>query len=511
MLQKIKLTNFKCFESLELACAPLTLLCGLNGMGKSSVLQALLVLRQSTVSGELDQGRLLLSGELAEVGTGQEVLFEGAETEVVAFELNDSEASQPLWLAFDYAREADQLNVRLAGVSDSLVSPNVAGSQWQGIPPLGGEWRNIAPLGGRVIYLNAERLGPRKFYDRSEVFARHGNLGTRGEYTWNYLYARQNETMENTDPRCLEPFAGRRLLDVVDRWLQEITPGVHVGLEETQAADAVIAGFSFDHPGDVASRQCRATNVGFGLSYTLSVVMALLAPAGLSAKIPLLNQVGEDVESRFLGCEEWTLSEGDGEPLVFCAITDGVAVGFPSSPEWDRDRVTVHFNELLPDETIEPTSEEIDQLTRSAHAASICDRHRARLHASSDDPVALWENREAAFPYLSFGPGVQDGLRGFAHLLPAIVGKLVELDRSARHWRERGGPAPVWRTKVTPESQPVMNNPKLREARRFPSYRGTRELFEWHARFGNNGRVHLRFDPITREIEVGYIGKHLPL
>ena len=37
MLRKIELKNFKCFESLSLACSPLTLLCGLNGMGKSSV------------------------------------------------------------------------------------------------------------------------------------------------------------------------------------------------------------------------------------------------------------------------------------------------------------------------------------------------------------------------------------------------------------------------------------------------------------------------------------------
>lgn len=231
----------------------------------------------------------------------------------------------------------------------------------------------------------------------------------------------------------------------------------------------------------------------------------------LSAKIPLLSEVGEDIEDRFLFCEERRLPGRDGEPLVFCAIADGVVVGFPSSPEWDRDRVVVDFSELLPDETIEPTSEEVDQLTRSAHAGVICNRHRARLHASSDDPASLWENRGAAFPYLSFGPGVQDNLRGFAHLLPAIVGKLVDLDGSARDWRERGGPAPVWRTKVTPESQPLMDNPKLREARRFPSNRGTRELFEWHARFGGNGRIHLRFDPRTREVEIGYIGRHLPL
>ena len=280
MLQKIKLTNFKCFDSLELMCAPVTLLCGLNGMGKSSVLQALLVLRQSGVSGELDRGHLVLSGELASLGTGQDVLFEGAESDVVAFELYDSAASEPCYLAFDYSRGADQLSADLVAVSDSLVSPQIRGGVSQGIPPMGGQWRGIPPLGGHMVYLNAERLGPRKFYDRSEVFARHGNLGSRGEYAWNHLYARQSEIMASADPRCPELSTGRRMLDVVDHWLQEITPGAHVGLSAVQNADSVIAGFSFDRPGDVASRRYRTTNVGFGLSYTLPVLMALLAPPG---------------------------------------------------------------------------------------------------------------------------------------------------------------------------------------------------------------------------------------
>ena len=259
MLRTIKLTNFKCYESLELACAPLTLLCGLNGMGKSSVLQALLVLRQSALSGELDQGRLVLGGELADLGTGQDVLFEEAETDEVAFELHDGGVAGPCRLAFDYSREADQLTTREAGL----------GSQ-------DARWREIPPLGGDLIYINAERIGPRKSYDRSEMFARRGNLGIRGEYAWNYLHARQKDALEAKDPRCPD-LPSRRLLDVVDHWLQEVTPGAHVKLDVVDEADAVIAGFSFDRPDDVASRQYRATNVGFGLSYTLPVLMALLA------------------------------------------------------------------------------------------------------------------------------------------------------------------------------------------------------------------------------------------
>ena len=61
---------------------------------------------------------------------------------------------------------------------------------------------------------------------------------------------------------------------------------------------------------------------------------------------------------------------------------------------------------------------------------------------------------------------------------------------------------------MTPESESTMDDPKLREMRRFRSHRGTRELFELHAKFGDS-RIHVRLDAKTREVEIGYIGKHL--
>ena len=271
MLRKLKLTNFKCFRNLELALAPLTLLCGLNGMGKSSVIQALLVLRQSSVTGELRDGRLVLGGELADLGTGQDVLCEDAESDVVEFELHRADNRTPCRFSFDYSRTADELRTRDG--SQGVLSPADPGSN------VLRQWTEVPPLGGRLIYVNAERIGPRKFYHHSEVFARRGNLGTRGEYTLNYLSARQGESLPSNDPRCSDP-GRRRLIEVIDHWLQEVTPGAHLQLETIQDADAIIAGFSFDHPGDVGTRRYRATNVGFGLSYTLPVLTALLEPSG---------------------------------------------------------------------------------------------------------------------------------------------------------------------------------------------------------------------------------------
>ena len=284
MLRRIGLTNFKCFDALDLPCAPLNLLCGLNGMGKSSVIQALLVLRQSFESGELTAGHLVLGGALIDLGAGSDVLFEDAEEEVVEFMLTGEHDSNPWKAAFEYSSTGDELTV--LGAADT-TSTGTAGSYG----PIGGPsastgheivspmWRAVPPFGGRLHYVQAERVGPRKSYPLSEVAARRVSLGLRGEHAWNLLHRQRTALLPGDDPRR-SGVSGRRLIDVVDHWLQDVSPGAHLGLEAVPAADAVLAGFTFDRPGDVASRRHRATNVGFGLSYVLPVVLALLSDPG---------------------------------------------------------------------------------------------------------------------------------------------------------------------------------------------------------------------------------------
>ena len=264
MLRRVDLSNFKCFERLELRCAAINLLCGLNGMGKSSLLQALLVLRQSVETGELHKGRLVLGGERADLGTGLDVLFDGAQDDVVGFGLQSDMAQKDWEMHFAYSQAADQLGA---------VGNDHA---YDFVPAV---WRDLPPLGGLLIYVSAERVGPRKLYPLSYVRSLQTDFGPSSEYAWSYLNSHQGDFLDADDPRCTH---SRRLpiRDLVDYWLQEVSPGAHIDMEEVAAADAVIAGFSFDRPGDVPSRSYRATNVGFGLSYTLPVIVALLAPPG---------------------------------------------------------------------------------------------------------------------------------------------------------------------------------------------------------------------------------------
>lgn len=232
----------------------------------------------------------------------------------------------------------------------------------------------------------------------------------------------------------------------------------------------------------------------------------------LASKYPLLNDLESHISDRFWGCDARALPKADQQPLILCAIADFIAVGFPSKRDWSCDKLIVQFDELLPDDegTIICVSEEIDQLTTFAHAERIIERNRFRFLEDAS-PDELWKQRAAIFPYLDFAPGVQQNLKSYATLYSTIVRKLVELDRSAGVWRADGRPVPKWTTKVTRESDSVLSNENLRRARMFRSSRDVSELFDWHARFGSGGRIHLRLDAARKRVEIGYIGPHLPL
>lgn len=230
----------------------------------------------------------------------------------------------------------------------------------------------------------------------------------------------------------------------------------------------------------------------------------------IAGRAPWTEGLRPESVERFRACEERTLSPGDGEPLMLCVIIGGIAVGFPSSSSWDTDRVSIRFDELLPEGGVQICTEEIDNLTRSAHSRAIAGRHRAVLRACADFGE-LWRRRCEAFPHLRFGPEVEANLSRLGGHLSGVAEKLASLDETAAEWKESGGGEPRWRTKVTGESESLLKNPKLLDRRRFPSRTGKRELFEWHARYGSGGRIHVRLDRDSREIEIGYIGPHLPL
>lgn len=265
MITRLTLVNFKAFRRLDLPLAPLTLLTGLNSSGKSSVVQSLALLRQSFDHERWPQptsGRLLLNGELVELGTARDVLHDdfgpaddlsATDGPAVGVVITEDEVLASVVALYD-AEEPDEdvMEARLpTGFPAFLFAP--------------------------FQYLHADRITPAVTYPRSrQIAVNRGFLGVRGEHTINYL--RHFKEKEVPDGALRHPDAtSPQLLDQTVAWMQELCPGVNLQADAIEGTDYVRLSYGFGGTAGInATRRRRPTNVGFGLTYALPIVVACL-------------------------------------------------------------------------------------------------------------------------------------------------------------------------------------------------------------------------------------------
>jgi len=90
MLKKMSLKNFKNFSTLEnLEFKPVTVLCGVNSSGKSSILKSILLLKQTMESQQIDNC-LSLNGKTVKLGSFKNIIHNHEENSELGFSLNFS-------------------------------------------------------------------------------------------------------------------------------------------------------------------------------------------------------------------------------------------------------------------------------------------------------------------------------------------------------------------------------------------------------------------------------------
>ena len=159
MIQTLEIKNYKSIKKKRFALRNLNVLLGLNGMGKSSFIQTLLLLRQS----DLSEG-LRLNAHLVRIGSSRDALYQYAKEENLGIYLAfaDGRAQQ---FSFDFKPEADLFPPTSALELDSLFFQQ---SLWHE--------RSFQ-------YLNANRQEPTSIHQKSysDVVTRR-KLGSFGQY-----------------------------------------------------------------------------------------------------------------------------------------------------------------------------------------------------------------------------------------------------------------------------------------------------------------------------------------
>lgn len=252
MIRKVYIHNFKCFNRIALEMRPVNILTGINGMGKSTIIQSLLLMRQSYLKSSNMSG-LYLNGRYLELGNGQDVLYEKAQEEVIG--LGYRTDRENCYFEYQYIADSDFLPVKQDGETGAL-SEEIAG--------------------GHFSYLSAYRIEPKALYritNEEEIERRE--FGNNGEFALQYLKLYGDENIGN-EAVIIEDKLGKTLSNQTRVWMDKISPGVSPDIIlNTQLRTSEVR-YEFKE-GKVKTNSYKSVNVGFGITYVLPLVVAILS------------------------------------------------------------------------------------------------------------------------------------------------------------------------------------------------------------------------------------------
>ena len=267
MLARIDLRFFKCFERLRLPLAPLTLLTGVNASGKSSVLQALVLLHQTMREHEWTT-RLALNGAGVRLGTMPDVVDEVFGRR--SFEIALMDGEDTCGWTFEGDRRDMSMVVRQIFVNGrTFETPR---SLRYLFPP---DMESVAPaatLARRLrglTYITAERVGPQEAYVLEDPHVVNV-VGPRGEHAVSVLHWGRDEPVS---AGLVLPGTPASRFRQVEQRMRTLFPGFTLELQQSPRANSVTLGL---RTSDDTGFHLPA-HTGFGLTQCLPIVIAAIS------------------------------------------------------------------------------------------------------------------------------------------------------------------------------------------------------------------------------------------
>lgn len=281
MITGLSLANLKCYKTLFLSIAPLTLLTGFNAGGKSTALQGALLIAQALR--ENPRARWInLNGPLVELGTPGEVINKAANSSQICIGF-ESNRTRVLWKLDSEDRldpnalpinqiELDQEN---GAQSFSADHTDLADLLPTSLRPTA-KTADIVESLRSLIFLSATRDGSKEIFGSPQLSRPvHADIGTKGEFAawWFEKYSDDDVDVARRMPS--EP--GTTLRRQVSAWGGELFPGFEATAQSLQKTGLI----QLQLRTQITDDWRRPSNVGYGLSYAFPILVAgLLAKSG---------------------------------------------------------------------------------------------------------------------------------------------------------------------------------------------------------------------------------------
>lgn len=264
MIKSYSLKNFKSHKETNLLLRPLTVLCGSNSVGKSSIIQSLLLIRETYLSNHhLDF--LDLKSNPVNIGVASDALYQFAQEDEIAFKINSDynelmyyfsvSGSGSLSKTLIYKSE----NVEHIDNSDRLHIESLFNKNFQ--------------------YVSAARMGPQAYYPKDDVVVSVRNQISvnegKAEHFVHFLQHYQKKKVLELLRNSTSKFED--LLSQTIAWEQEISTGVEVVIEDLGTLGYDLSYQFSTESNNGKTAQFKASNVGFGLTYAMPVIIALLS------------------------------------------------------------------------------------------------------------------------------------------------------------------------------------------------------------------------------------------
>jgi predicted ATPase len=254
MLKTLNIENFKCFLNQDINFGKITVLAGANGVGKSTVVQSLLLLRRTFE--ELTKKQEILINDkqhsFLELNNTKEILNSFAKTETISFIATDEHNK--------YYEIVFSLLNNLILQRNPFPANNIDAENEADKLPFDKDFP--------FYYLNAERLGPRNILEVKE--SDFLSVGFQGELTGYAIHKAENEIKISENKR-FEQTTEAILSKQMEFWMQYLIPEVEIQVKHYDEINQVRIGIrkqgsetGFLHP----------NNIGFGISYVLPIVVA---------------------------------------------------------------------------------------------------------------------------------------------------------------------------------------------------------------------------------------------